>query len=322
MIDAAYTRRVNAGQLGPIAGIDSGTRGTEYFDAFVSRRSTYIGFSQPTGYQLTSYVEKGKVMLAGYRTQLFRQPDEDSWASSEGRRETLSVDATMPRARTITYSYDPLNRLTAADYTDGTYLHYTYDPVGNRLSEETVSGKTCYRYDDANRLERVWLKGVGEDCGSGDGLGVAYTWDNNGNLLSDGVYTYTYNTANQLVSVSGAGTTVSYSYNGQGDRVSQTVGITTTNFTLDLAAGLTQVLADGADTYLYGNGRIAQYSEAGPEYFLNDALGGVRQLTDETGEVKLAGRSGTFEDQSALQTCKLGQSLLKFRVIFAKLLAY
>jgi RHS repeat-associated protein len=107
-------------------------------------------------------------------------------------------------------------------------------------------------------------------------------------IKSDGVYTYTFNHANQLVSASGAGTTVSYGYNGQGDRVSQTAGITTTTYTLDLAAGLTQVLADGTDAYLYGDGRIAQYSEAGPEYFLGDALGSVRQLVDANGELLLA----------------------------------
>jgi YD repeat-containing protein len=102
------------------------------------------------------------------------------------------------------------------------------------------------------------------------------------------VYTYTFNHANQLVGVSGAGPTVSYSYNGQGDRLSQTVGITTTNYTLDLAAGLTQVLSDGMDTYLYGNGSIAQSDASCEQYFMNDALGSVRQLVDANGEVLLA----------------------------------
>ena len=37
------TRRIDRVRLGPISGIDSGTRGTYYFDAFESRRGTYIG---------------------------------------------------------------------------------------------------------------------------------------------------------------------------------------------------------------------------------------------------------------------------------------
>jgi hypothetical protein len=35
-------------------------------------------------------------------------------------------------------------------------------------------------------------------------------------------------------------------------------------------------------------GAFAQYSNAGPEYFLGDALGSVRQLVDANGEVTLA----------------------------------
>jgi hypothetical protein len=70
-----------------------------------------------------------------------------------------------------------------------------------------------------------------------------------------------------------------------------TAGITTT-YALDLnpsvpsagqAMGLTQVLADGSNTYLYGNSRIAQYTSTTPAYFLGDALGGVRQLANASG---------------------------------------
>ena len=37
------TRRIDRVRLGPVSGVDSGTRGTYYFDAFESRRQTYIG---------------------------------------------------------------------------------------------------------------------------------------------------------------------------------------------------------------------------------------------------------------------------------------
>ena len=59
-------------------------------------------------------------------------------------------------------------------------------------------------------------------------------------------------------------------------------------YTLDLAAGLTQVLDDGDFTYLYGNGRVAQSGASGAEYFHGDALGSVRQPVDTGGEVTLA----------------------------------
>jgi hypothetical protein len=37
------TRRIDRVRMGAISGIDTGTRGTYYFDAFVSHRHTYIG---------------------------------------------------------------------------------------------------------------------------------------------------------------------------------------------------------------------------------------------------------------------------------------
>jgi len=69
--------------------------------------------------------------------------------------------------------------------------------------------------------------------------------------------------------------------------VSQTVNEVTTDFTLDLAEGLTQVLQDGTNSYVYGNGRIAQESGTTTEYFLGDALGSVRNLVDEDGVITL-----------------------------------
>ncbi len=134
-------------------------------------------------------------------------------------------------------------------------------------------------YDDANRIDTV--------------DSVAYSFDANGNLLDDGVNTYTYDPANRLSTVDGPSPALGvlgsavYVYDGLGDRLQQTVDEETTTYTLDLATGLTQVLDDGTNTYLYGNGRIAQVN-TGTEYFLGDALGSVRQMTDGSGVVKLA----------------------------------
>ncbi len=178
-------------------------------------------------------------------------------------------------SRTITYTYDSLYRLKRVDYSDGMYLSYTYDAVGNRLTEQSTGGTSnTYVYDSANRLTSV--------------DGIAYTWDDNGNLLNDGVNTYTYDHANRLKGVSGPTLTANYRYNGLGDRLQQTVNGTGNAYALDLAGGLTQVLSDGTHSYLYGNGRIAQYIGTSAEYFLGDALGSVRQLADASGNVTLS----------------------------------
>jgi YD repeat-containing protein len=52
---------------------------------------------------------------------------------------------------------------------------------------------------------------------------VTYIWDANGNLLSDGASTYTFDHANRLKSATQGSNTYTYAYNGIGNRVSQAV---------------------------------------------------------------------------------------------------
>ncbi len=151
--------------------------------------------------------------------------------------------------------------------------------------------------------------------------GVTYTWDNNGNLLNDGVNTYAYTIENRLSSITNGGETSCYYYNGLGDRLFQLVDGVTTHYMLDMNAGLTQVLTDGTDTYLYGlttltgAGRLGQKDTTTMEFFLGDAprsceasgaypkhyprqgIGEgytLRQMTDSTGTLTLEKRYTPF----------------------------
>ncbi|HLE30132.1 MAG TPA: hypothetical protein VI793_18555, partial [Anaerolineales bacterium] len=114
---------------------------------------------------------------------------------------------------------------------------------------------------------------------------ITYIWDANGNLLNDGVYTYTYDAANRLITTTQGASTYGFRYNGLGDRLKQTANSAVTTYTLDLNAGLTQVLADGSSIYLYGNGRVAQQSATSTDYFLDGAPGPIRQLADSSDAV-------------------------------------
>jgi YD repeat-containing protein len=71
----------------------------------------------------------------------------------DGVGNRVAVTETFTSTVAIAYTYDPLYRLTAADYSDLSYFHYTYDAVGNRLSYEITGGETItYTYDTANRM--------------------------------------------------------------------------------------------------------------------------------------------------------------------------
>ncbi len=219
---------------------------------------------------------------ATQRQILLLPPSSETPEKTQQKTPTLllsSQNAGDATQTAITYTYDSLYRLTDAVYSTGFEFHYTYDAVGNRLTQTTCApgvpcGTTNYRYDDANRLIAV--------------DGVAYTWDDNGNLLNDGTSTYGYDTQNRLTTLTQGGHTYGFGYNGNGDRLTQSVDGAVTRYTLDLEAGLTQVLSDGSYAYLYGMDRLAQVSATETDYFLGDALGSVRQLADASSAVRLA----------------------------------
>ncbi|MEJ2559558.1 MAG: RHS repeat-associated core domain-containing protein [Anaerolineae bacterium] len=120
-----------------------------------------------------------------------------------------------------------------------------------------------------------------------------YTWDANGNLLSDGVRTFTYDAANRLTSVTSGTLTTTFEYDGLGNRVAQTVDGVTTEYVLDVAGGLPEVIVattGGASTrYVQVQGQIlAQYESGAWVYILPDHLGSVRQVLNSAGQVDLA----------------------------------
>jgi YD repeat-containing protein len=122
---------------------------------------------------------------------------------------------------------------------------------------------------------------------------VVYTWDANGNLLSDGVRTFTYDAANRLTSVTSGTLTTTFEYDGLGNRTAQTVGGVTTEYVLDVAGGLPEVIVattSGASTrYVQIQGQILAQQESGAwVYILPDHLGSVRQVVGSDSQVDLA----------------------------------
>jgi RHS repeat-associated protein len=191
--------------------------------------------------------------------------------------------------RVITYQYDGMQRLTAADYVeDGQAVRsydFAYDVSGNRTSETIFDGlttlQTVYTYNRANQLISMQ---------SGAQAARPFTYDGAGNLLNDGVNGYAYDAANRLTSRYDGLTQIStgFGYNGVGDLVTQTTGGAATNYLLDMNSTLTQLLgefAPGSDTYyLLGMDIIGQQTNGTWGYFGYDGLGSVRGVFDLAGQ--------------------------------------
>ncbi|MBI3977257.1 MAG: RHS repeat-associated core domain-containing protein [Chloroflexi bacterium] len=170
------------------------------------------------------------------------------------------------------YQYDALYRLTQVTYPDASVVTYTYDPVGNRLSENG----TTYTYDDADQLL------IRSD-------GTIFGYAANGNQTLRGADLSTYDHENRLTqSTIGLGTNVSV-YNGDGLRTRHTQGLLaiTTDYIWDIVPRLPVVLQDGSRHYVYGLGLLAAIGDAdgSPTYYLQDGLGSVTGLTDLSGNL-------------------------------------
>lgn len=85
----------------------------------------------------------------------------------------------------------------------------------------------------------------------------------------------------------GGWVTTTYAYDGDGKRISSTVGGTTTRYVYDVGGGLPVLLDDGARKYVWGQELAYTTNEAGTlqGVYHTDGLGSVRAITDSTGSV-------------------------------------
>jgi RHS repeat-associated protein len=239
-------------------------------------------------------------------------------------RFTYTLDAAGNRIAmtthqgTVTYRYDQVNRLTEACWsqtscpggppavpaaclacigglltrpaattnppTGETYRDYTYDPVGNRLTEVSNAGTTTYAYNSADRLTSATAPG---------NVVTAYTFDSNGNQTAAGARTFTYDLADRLKSATISGTTETYTYAGDGTRLSAATGTQankTTKFLWDRAFGLPQLAIERNGnnallrSYRYAFDRVSQTAGSSTYYYYHpDGLGSVADVTGSTG---------------------------------------
>jgi RHS repeat-associated protein len=235
--------------------------------------------------------------------------------------------ATYPNGLQSTFSYDPLNRLTAmsspvSSYTyqlsptgkrtvategTGRTLNWTYDGIYRLTNEaiasdpDQVNGSVSYSLDPVgNRLsETSSLNGInsGSFGYNADDEVSTGTYDNNGNTLTTGGKSFTYDAENHLTGMSVSGTTVSIVYDAFGNRVAKTVNGVTIKYLVEDDVNPTSYPQVGDEltgstvtrTYTYGLQRINQAqivdSTWTPSFYGYDGAGSVRQLTNSAGVV-------------------------------------
>ncbi|PDT00054.1 hypothetical protein CO666_32645, partial [Rhizobium chutanense] len=176
-----------------------------------------------------------------------------------------------------TYTYDDLSRLTGADNGGDNTLDetYSYDTNHNLLSRTRVG---TYTYPAATAVRPHATTQIGAKT-------IGY--DANGNMVSDGTRTLTWDASNRLSTVTQNGATVTLAYGPDGARVKKSWAFGTTlypdaNVEIDRTTPGTDIYT----LYPHPDAKIVVTSGSTTQdkFFLHrDHLASVRQVTNESG---------------------------------------
>ncbi|MGR9152636.1 toxin TcdB middle/N-terminal domain-containing protein (plasmid) [Rhizobium leguminosarum] len=176
-----------------------------------------------------------------------------------------------------TYGYDDLSRLTGADNAGDNTLDetYSYDTNHNLLSRTRI-GPYVYPAATAARPHAATQIGA-----------KTISYDANGNMVSDGSRTLTWDGSNRLSTVTQNGATVTLAYGPDGSRVKKSWSFGTTlypdaNVEIDRTTPGTDIYT----MYPHPDVKIVMTNGSGTSenFFLHrDHLASVRQVTNESG---------------------------------------
>ena len=198
------------------------------------------------------------------------------------------TQTTLPNGIKAGYAYNDADQVTGIAWLkpDGSALHdlgYGYDSVGQQIAQTgslapqnlPAASTGLNLFNDNNQQTRF--------------NGTAMSYDDNGNLKSDGTRTYVWNTRGQLTQVKQGSTVIaSYAYDAIGRRSSRTEGGATTSYLYDGLNPVQETIGSTINPILTGLGvdqRYAQGSGATRRFYLTDALGSTRLMTNITGAV-------------------------------------
>lgn len=201
--------------------------------------------------------------------------------------------STLTSGQGYKFSYDKLNRLTSVISTAGpNYSEYigSYDKMGNilklgRYSQGVKIDSLTYTYfNGSNQLQKVEDSATTEGFSNGSTATIEYTYDANGNLLSDlnnSITAITYNYLNQPHLLTKGSQKVQYTYDANGhklkrslvgylDSVEYVSGIQYKNGLIDFIQTDEGRAVKNGTSYLY-------------RYNLKDHLGNLRVEVDASG---------------------------------------
>ena len=122
-------------------------------------------------------------------------------------------------------------------------------------------------------------------------------------MTTAGSNTFGFDQANRVYTATVSSLVSSYRYDGDGKRVSRTVGANPpVNYVYDTNGSLPMVLTDGSLTYVYGLGLAYTVDITGTLQVMHtDGLGSVRAITDSSGNLIQTFQTDEFGNPALVQ---------------------
>ncbi|KML07875.1 DNRLRE domain-containing protein [Rossellomorea marisflavi] len=212
-----------------------------------------------------------------------------------GNRTAQSITQQFAIRATLTgkaeYDYDAMNQLKWETVPlTGEKIDYTYDVLGNRTKTVVSKNGAATKTVDHTFNERNQLVQVKEGSTTSQ-----WTYDDNGNLLSDGEFLYEWDADNRLRKVKNASTSAlvaEYWYDEADRRIRKSVGGVVTNYIYD-GDGLNVLYETNANDVITAyhtyntNGQLLARTEGSTRYYYHyNAHGDVVMVTKDGGTTK------------------------------------
>lgn len=230
------------------------------------------------------------------------------WESQPGGRlkSITHVDGSNHVISKFEYAYRPdglVSDIKEWDPRGGKIIHYEYDKVQRLITvEDSRHGKVKYSYDKLGNRTELKAQGKQPVAGTYDWAGRMLSWnsqacshDDSWNLTSyggsNGRGVFEFDHMNLLKSAKHNGTSIEYSYDGDGYLISRSSGAEKTLYVPDPLTDnwspLLTIGSDGRKTFYIWESQSPLVAITGKEvrYFLHDHLGSVRCIADKKGRV-------------------------------------
>ncbi|WPH20806.1 RHS repeat-associated core domain-containing protein [Variovorax paradoxus] len=175
---------------------------------------SYDTAGRMTATEFSSYVYDAAGRITSLTQNLYAPGDTDSTHSTIGASNI-----------TWTVGYNAVGRLTGFDAT-GSTAGFGYDANGNRASSTRVLGTQSTSRSYTVGAASNQLTGFTQSINGASSTSVTYGYNANGDLVSDGLRSYTYDAEGRLAAATTGATDVSpttrYAHNALGQRVFKT----------------------------------------------------------------------------------------------------